>query len=197
MNLSLAQASDVLIPVAAFVIGIGVYAVFIFEFYRFLARRDVFQFDLSRYTQGKHIRRKKILRSIVYVVEYLLVFPIIACVWIAVFTFLLAFLAKEQSTETILLVSIAVVGAIRITAYYNEDLSKDLAKILPFATLAIFLIDISYFSISASLDSLKQAIYQFDDLVYYLIFIIVLEFALRIAYLIKTLVLRHRKSPAV
>ncbi len=148
MVLSLDQANEVLVPAAAFVGGIGVYALFIFEFYRFLARRDIFKVDFSRGSQAKNLWLRQAVRSVSYVAKYLFLFPIVAGVWFTVFTVLLAFLAKSQAIESVLLVSIAIVGAVRICASYNEDLSRDLAKILPFALLGIFLIDISYFSIA-------------------------------------------------
>ena len=34
-----------------------------------------------------------------------------------------------------------LVAATRITAYYNEDLSRDMAKTIPFALLGIMIID--------------------------------------------------------
>ena len=195
MALSLDQANEVLVPAAVFVGGIGVYALFIFEFYRFLARRDIFNVDFSRGSHTKTRWFRQVIKSVSYAAKYLFLFPIVACVWFAVFTVLLAFLAKNQSIDSVLLVSIAIVGAVRISAYYNEDLSRDVAKILPFALLGIFLIDISYFSISGSLDSLRQVATQWDITVYYLILVIALEYALRAAYALKSLVSRHGQNP--
>ena len=75
----------------------------------------------------------------------------------------------------------ATVSAIRATAYYNEDLSRDLAKILPFAVMAVFLIDASFFSLSDSLDTLNEASDYNEHILYYLMFLIALEFVLRAA----------------
>jgi len=93
-----------------------------------------------------------------------------------------------------LLVSVAVVAVVRATAYYKEDLSKDLAKMLPFALLGIFLVDVSFFTITSSLDVLKQLPANINLLVYYLAFIIALEFVLRIAYGIKILIFGEAKK---
>ena len=78
------------------------------------------------------------------------------------------------------MISIAVVSAVRIAAYYDEDLSRDLAKILPFALLGIFLIDLSYFSLPATLETLRETVAQWRIMAYYLAFAIALEFVLRI-----------------
>ncbi|MCK5177030.1 MAG: hypothetical protein KAQ92_04855, partial [Candidatus Aenigmarchaeota archaeon] len=113
--------------------------------------------------------------------EYIILFPIFTFFWFAVFVVLLSFMAKGQPLESILLVSIAVVGVIRVTAYYNEDLSKDLAKMLPFALLGIFLVDISYFLFGESFDTIKQIPEMQGILIYYLVFVVALEFVLRVS----------------
>ncbi|MDA1220350.1 MAG: hypothetical protein O2909_13130, partial [Chloroflexi bacterium] len=97
-----------------------------------------------------------------------------------ILTVLLTFLAKNRSVDSILLVAMSVLAAIRITAYYDEDLSRDLSKMLPFALLGVFLIDISYFSVPASMEALQQISGQLENIIYYLFFIIGLEFLLRV-----------------
>ena len=77
--------------------------------------------------------------------KYLVLFPIVAFAWFIILTVLLTFLAKTRSLDLILLVSMSVLAAIGVTAYDNEDLSRGLSKMLPFALLGVFLIDISYF----------------------------------------------------
>jgi len=95
---------------------------------------------------------------------------------------LLMFLAKSGNVANILLVSVALVAAVRATAYYNEDLSRDLAKMLPFALLGVFLVDISYFSFSNSIELVKQMPSFWKTMAYYLGFVIALEFVLRIGH---------------
>lgn len=104
--------------------------------------------------------------------------------WFVVLATLLTFLSKNQSFDTILLVAISVVGAVRVTSYYNEDLSKDLAKMLPFALLGVFIVDISYFDLSSSFLFVGQALEQVSTLVYFLGFIVVLEMTLRLLRLL-------------
>ena len=144
-ELNMAEAMTVLRPLIFFVFGMSVYAIFIFNFYRFVGRKDLFEFDLSRYQQSKHRALRVTFHFVTYVGKYLILFPVIAFAWFAILTTLLAFLARGQTINDILLISMAVLSAIRVTAYYNEDLSRDLSKILPFAMLGVFLIDISYF----------------------------------------------------
>jgi len=166
-------------PLLYYTIGIAIYSVFIFKFYRFIARKDIFNLDLNQYNTAGIAFFRKLIRIIYYIIEYILLFPIFAFFWFGILTALLAFLSKNQNLDNILLVSVAVVCAIRITSYYNEDLSKDLAKMLPFALLGVFLVDVSYFSFSDSITLLKTIPSIWEVLVYYMAFIFLLELVLR------------------
>ncbi|MFC1801468.1 hypothetical protein ACFLZB_03310 [Nanoarchaeota archaeon] len=175
MKIDFTEIYTVLKPLVLFVIGMVIYSLFVFKFYRFLGRRDIFELKLKeKYGVGKF------LGVIWYIVEHLVLFPLFVFIWFMVVSGLLMLLSKNQTVGGILLIAMALVAAVRITAYYHEDLSKDLAKMLPFALLGIFLIDISFFSWSTSLDLIKQVPSFWNIVVYYLVFIIVLEFVLRI-----------------
>ena len=189
-GLDINDALDLLGPVAVYILGITVYAIFVFKFYMFVASRDMFKLNIARY-EGSRFRGAHILYQFgFYALKYIILFPAIAFFWFAVLALILTFLSKEQLFSEILLMALATVSAIRIAAYYNEDLSKDLAKILPFAVLAIFLIDASFFSVSGSLDTLKEADDNSENILYYLAFLVVLEFALRLAMGVITLIVR-------
>ena len=190
MGLSVDQALDLLSDVAVYVLGMSVYAVFVFKFYRFLASKDMFKLDMSRYEQSSHKVVRRTLQVFFYIVKYIIVFPVFAFFWFGVLTVILSFLSKGQSFSETLLVALATVSAVRVTAYYNEDLSRDLAKILPFAVLAVFLIDASFFSIGESLDILREAEKYTENIVYYLGFLVLLEFVLRIINAIVTFISR-------
>ena len=193
-GLDIEVALDLLRPLAVYLVGMAIYAVFIFKFYRFLATRDMFELDFSKYEASRFKFVRILLHFVFYVLRYLILFPVFAFFWFAVLTIILAFLSKEQVFTDVLLVALATVGAIRITSYYSEDLSRDLAKILPFAVLAIFLIDVSFFEISGSLDILKQANDHRETILYYLLFLIAVEFALRVVMAVVTVVAAARSS---
>ena len=180
-ELSLDSAVELLSPVAVYVLGMAVYALFVFKFYRFVAARDMFALDLSRYEESRVRWLRAVLHVVMYVTKYIILFPVFAFFWFAVLTAILAFLSKDQTFPDVLLMALATVSAIRVTAYYSEELSRDLAKILPFAVLGFFLIDASFFSISESLEVLKSAQDYTENIFYYLAFLIALEFALRLA----------------
>jgi len=167
---SLTELLTIAKPFIIFLVGMIIYAFFIFKFYRFLARRDIF-----------HIKKGG-LHPVLYVLAYIFLYPVIAFLWFIIMSILLVFLAKEQAVQNVLLISITLITAVRATAYHSEDLSRDLAKMLPFALLGIFLVDITYFSFDSSINMLVQLPSLWRIMVYYLIFIIAIEFVLRIVY---------------
>ena len=189
-GLNVNDALDLLSDVGVYVVGMALYAVFVFNFYRFLAAKNMFQIDLSRYEQSRFRLVRRLLHVFFYVVKYIILFPFFAFFWFAVLTLILTFLSKDRSFADTLVVALATVSAIRMTAYYNEDLSRDLAKILPFAVLAVFLIDASFFAIGESLDVLREVEDYTANIVYYLLFLVLLEFALRIINGVVVAVLR-------
>lgn len=177
-NFSLSGAVEVLKPLVSFVIGVVVYAIFVFKFYRLLARKDIFEINIK----AGHKTSNVMWSLLLYVIKYILMFPLFVFFWFAILTALLSFLSKDQQIQSILLVSMALVAAVRVTAYYNEELSKDLAKMLPFALLGVFLINVSFFSFTDSIALMKQIPSNWVLLAYYLLFVIALEFVLRIGH---------------
>jgi hypothetical protein len=182
------EAITLMKPLAVFVLMMVIYSVFVFKFYRFIARRDIFSLDLRDYNKTGNQLFHNSLNVILYFIQYLLLFPIFTFFWLAVLAFLLSFLAREQTIQNVLLVSVSVVASVRIAAYYNEDLSHDLAKMLPFALLGVFLLNISFFSWADVMTVFGQLQGLLKLIVYYLIFVISLEFVLRVMYFIKTTV---------
>jgi hypothetical protein len=181
-GLSIEEAIIVIQPLLLFVIGMAVYSVFIYHFYRFLAKKDVITLDLRRHTESRHALIKFIFKILIYIFENILFVPLFTFFWFGVLTILIAFLAKEQAVQNIILASMALVGAVRITAYYKEDLSSDLAKTLPLALLAIYLTEASSFSYQTFLGTLQAILDQWKLLIYYLTFAVILEILLNLGY---------------
>ncbi|MDA0769237.1 MAG: hypothetical protein BZY79_01705 [SAR202 cluster bacterium Casp-Chloro-G4] len=173
------EAILVIKPLFLFVMAISLYAIFVFKFYRFLSRRDILQLNLDKHNHSRLRFIRRATSFVLYCGKFLIVFPILAFFWFLVLTVLLTMMAKGQGLDGILLVSMAVVGSIRVASYYNEALSTDLAKILPFALLGILLIDSSIVSVSGSLANLNAALARWETMLYYLVAIVLLEFVLR------------------
>ena len=168
---------ETLLPLTFTIAGITAYALFVFRFYRFLARRDMFAFDDSRHP---------ILRTALSVIFYMLLYPVCVFVWFAVIAALLYLLSSEQP-DTIMLTAMGVVGAVRVCSYLSEALATDIARIVPFGLLSFMLLDTSL-ALRDLEDSVGYAeslvenftLVQIETLAYYLIAVIALEFALRL-----------------
>lgn len=172
-SLSLAEAQTVLEPLLVFIITMTIYAIFVFKFYKFLARRDVF-----RLSKGDN---SSTAAKIGYALEYLFLFPLLAFFWFLVISILLSILSEILFIGNVFMAAMATMATIRLSAYYDEDLSRDIAKLIPFALLAVFLLDITSLSLDAPFQVIREIPTALSTLVYYFVFIVVLEFLLRIA----------------
>ncbi len=155
-----------LITLTMYTIAMVIYGIVIWHYYRHLSKRDIFK---GKYEGGKGN----------YVLKYLILFPLVSVVWFLIISVFLFFLAKSNTVDSILLISITLVSAVRAAAYYNEDLSKDLAKMIPFALLGIFIVDSTFFSF----DLVYQRIISFPEFIpligRYILFVFILETILR------------------
>jgi len=179
---SLGEAISVLQTPIVYIIGMVIYSIFIFKFYKFISRKNIFMLNV-----GEH-REHPTLGRLVYLLEYILLFPIVAFVWFFVISSILTLVSETLTITNIFMLSLAVTVTIRVTSYYNEELSRDVAKLLPLAMLAILLLNISAFSFSAPLELFTQITMQFKTLIYYFGLLVGIEFILRI--------ITHRSSMA-
>ena len=196
---ALREAFLVLLPN---VLGIVIYLIFIFEFYRFVARRDVFQLRLRRYAHGPIGRGiaalENALRVLFYLFEYVVLYPVLIILWYLAFVSFLSFLAFGLGTETLLLIAMAVVASIRITAYYSEDLSRDLAKMLPLALLGVVILQgAEAISVQESVALVVEIPTYWRRILTYLLLLIPLEFGLRMLRILVTGQLGTDMEPAL
>ena len=127
-------------PTLMAIIAIAVYSGFVFMFYRILAKKDLLTLDLSKYADDFGGKVKKYLRSMLFVVQYIVVVPILIAFWTLVLAVILTLLSDNSDHARNALIATSVVGAVRILAYWTEDLSRDVAKMLPFAVLGVYLV---------------------------------------------------------
>lgn len=179
--LSPEKAYDVLKSLGYLVVGVTAYAIFVFNFYRLLARKDIIRLDLRVKSEAKYPFVVKLYRMSIHLIKYLTWLPAMSVFWFAVLVVILSFLAKSRSVDIVLQIAVTIVAATRVTSYYNEDLARDLAKMLPFALLGIFLVDPTYVSVGVSVETFQNIFERAETVIYYLLAVIGLEYGLRIA----------------
>ncbi len=173
----------ILPPLFFISVTIALYSLFIWFFYRFLARRDVLKIDLAQYNHYKYAGLVKFLAVFFYIIKYMIFSPIAIFLWFSVLSIFLIVLAKEIEVGTVILICASLISAIRITAYFNEDLSKDLAKMIPFTLLGVAILTPSFINVSTSIERVTQIPLFFETAIYYFLFIVGLETILRLFYL--------------
>jgi hypothetical protein len=159
---------------------IVVYAMFIWKFYRSVAKKNLIGLDLNKYNKSKHPVITKLIAGALYFLEYILILPFLIFVWFAFFTIFLILLTEGLETGTLLILSATTIAAIRMIAYHSEDLSKDVAKLVPFTLLATSLLNPDFFSVERVLGHIQEIPLAFGDVFTYLFLIIILELVLRL-----------------
>ncbi len=120
------------------------------------------------------------INRFVYFLKYIIIFPLYSFIWFLIFSFLLVLIAKTRPIGEIMFFGIVIVSVTRISAYVSSKLAEDMAKLLPWALIIVFLIDpqsITIGSVQASFNSFMQEI---PNVAKYLIFIAFVEWFLRI-----------------
>ena len=161
------------------VILVVIYCIFVWKFYKSVSRKNVIELDLNQYNKSNDEAFTKSLAVIFYVLEYIIIFPLLIFVWFFAFTIFLIFLTENIPLSTILILSGTVIAAIRLTSYYKKQLSEDVAKLIPFTLLAVSLLNPTFFSIERVFNQFKALPSTFGDMFIYLGFIIALEAVLR------------------
>jgi len=182
--LTLPNIKETVFPLLVYTAAMVLYSVIIWHFYRFIATRDIVTLDMRKYENSNHPRIAKFLAANIFAIKFLIVFPLVTFFTFAGFSVLLFFLSQSANTQTILLTSITLVSAIRATAYYSEDLSKDLAKMIPLALLGVFVLDPSFFSIDLAIKRVLQLPYLIPVFATYLSFTVILEVMLKIFHFV-------------
>lgn len=161
------------------IVLVTIFCIFVWKVYTMMAKKNIIKLDLNKYNKSSHPVLVKILEAIFYLLEYMIILPFLVFSWFAVFTFFLLFLTKGLEVQTVLLISTVVVVAIRATAYYREELSRDLAKLLPFTLLAVSMTEKGFFNFQEILGKITQLPSFFGSILSYILIIVALEIVLR------------------
>jgi len=175
----------------ALVLGIliVIIAMFIWQFYRSMSRRNLFVLNLNKYNKTKHPVLNKTFATLIYIVEYLLIMPFIILLWFAALVFILLLITEQAVLGKVLLITAAMVMGVRILAYHNEAVAQDLSKMFPFIALSLFLLSPEKFDFNSVVGHLSQLGALFSNVLWFLVAIYVVEIFFRLLYTIKALIL--------
>jgi len=165
------------------VLLVALYAIIVWNGYRFISKKDPLELNLSQYNKSTNPLSAKIFAGIFYFIEYLIIIPFVIFGVLIVFTVFIIALSPNENIAQILIISSTIIAAIRLTSYYKENLAQELAKILPFILLATFILNPSLISQSDHLEKIISQLVQipllFGKIWIYFFFILILELVLR------------------
>lgn len=157
-----------------------VYGVFIFYFYRFLAKKNIIELNLNKYNKSSHEGLIKMFSIIFYILEYIIILPIITFFWFMVLSILIMVLSEGIGLDMVLLISAALIASVRVSSYINENLSQDMAKTLPFTLLGVALTKPRFFNLESQFLRIQEIPELLGSVFYFILVIIALEFIMRI-----------------
>ena len=129
------------------VLLVVIYSTMVWKFYQFVSKKNPLGLNLNeKYKPESSSFATRLVVGALYFLEYVLILPLLIFIIFAVFTFFLIVLSSANEVSQILIISATVIASIRITAYYKENLSQEIAKILPFMLLAVAVLNPATFA---------------------------------------------------
>ncbi|MBI2558293.1 hypothetical protein HYW20_03140 [Candidatus Woesearchaeota archaeon] len=122
------------------------------------------------------------INRFVYFTKYIIIFPLYSFIWFLIFSFLLVLIAKSRATSEIMFFGIVIVSVTRIAAYVSSKLAEDMAKLLPWALIIVFLTDPQSITIESAQTSFYNFVQEIPKVAKYLLFIAFVEWFLRIGH---------------
>lgn len=162
---------------------IVVYVIFVWNGYKYISKKDPLGLNLKQYKNYEIRILDRIFTGFVFFLEYLIIIPFIIFITFVFLSFFLILISSSTDTNQIILLSSIIIATIRIISYYREQLAEEIAKMLPFAILIVFisnpssLADVSY--LERIVNHFLSIPSFFWQILNYLIFIILLESVLR------------------
>ncbi len=153
-----------------------------------LSKRDLFSLKL-----GGGSKIGAFGSIMLYILEYLILFPVYTVMWGGVFVFLLILMAVPETYPQVIFFAAIILSAIRAIAYFNESYANDLAKQLPILMLVTTILNPTLLSkVNASTITINLPyLLQTNVLIESIAFVVVMEWILRISTLIRR---RERKK---
>ncbi len=182
-------AGSTIYDLSLYVAGMVGYAIFVWHFYRFIARREIIPIDYDKYDARGRLSP---VRIGAYIGAYVFLFPLIIFIWFFIYSMFMFVLAKDMPMGVVLLIAISVIAATRVTSYYKEDLAKDVGKLLPFALMGVFLTSSAFYTDTSnffSLDDFEHKLKEFplfvSRVIEFVIIVLIIEIFLRSIFVVK------------
>lgn len=167
---------DDLSALAVYGVGIALYTLAVAILYVPLGTRMMFARRFGQRRVATRARR----------FAYVLLFPLMSFLFFLVIAASMLFMSDVSdgllAPREVLTISMGVVLAIRVCAYFSETAAVDLAKTMPLSMLAVTLVTNGFSNLGESLQNLRAVDDDLTLLALYFLVVVVAEFTLRVAY---------------
>ena len=179
--ISLLSSENPQFKVLFWAVTIAVISIFIWRFYKSTSKRNIIELNLKKYNYSNHPVLRKFFASLLYLVEYIIITPILLILWYAGLSIILLLIARERTFSDVLFMSAAVVGGIRILTYLSdEEVAKELAKLFPFIALAELILAQNFFDSTKLVEQVLQIPALLNNIFAFIFVIFMIELVLRI-----------------
>ncbi len=166
-------------------LALVVYTFLIFNFYHFVAHRDVFKKEPSFSHPGVVGIMEDVVLGVLRLIHYGVMFPVVSFIWFLGFASLLFLIVQNQTIEQTTLIAISLIVGARILSYYNEDAAQELSKTVAIVILGAALIEPNFFRLDQLYTRALALPALGATLLHFIIYLSILEMSLRLLYHVK------------
>ncbi|HOH04487.1 MAG TPA: hypothetical protein PK032_03375 [Candidatus Pacearchaeota archaeon] len=159
---------------------VTLFFIFIWKLYHIISKKNLIELNLKQYNKARHPGFKKITGTILYFLEYIIIFPFFVIFWFSIFIIFVMLLSRELDFSTVLTISTIIIIVIRTTAYYKQALSRDISKLLPFTLLAVAITEKEFFNFESIFARAAELPLFFENILVYIGVIVAVEIILRL-----------------
>jgi amino acid transporter len=89
------ESAESAIRLFFFAVIIALVALFIWRFYKSLSKRTLITLNLNQYNRSEHPFLSKFFAVLLYLIEYVIIMPVIIFIWFGALTVIILLIAKE------------------------------------------------------------------------------------------------------
>lgn len=148
--------------------------------YRSLSDRNLFNF-LQKHGE---LPNPTTIDRLLYGLRYAVLFPLysfLGFLIIACSLFIVTHPDTAAAQEQLLFIAVALVSTVRIASYVSERLAEDTAKLVPLSMVAVVILNPTLEFLTVILPGVRNFVLLIPSFLKYLVFIVLLEVALRLA----------------
>ncbi len=172
-------------------VGIAIFAAIASTFWSRISKEVLYELDIDEHVNNLDGIIKDAVIFVKFLFHYTIIFPIISFLWFALIAALIYLLSRSISLEEVFPMALAMIIAIRITAYLDETTAGEVAKALPIGLLGAIILEPGTFKeteVIIRVNNMSQRLLEFAPFFLYSVY---LEWTMRLLLGVKHFVQGH------